>query len=218
MGEAEQIKKKKHWLSHPMANLVVGFLLTGVLGTAITQHVMYRQEKESLRREATIARKEAIEELSLLIVARQLQTQMFVEAIESGAPSEEIKKLKNEYFQAYKDWRTDSPSTMLLAREVMSVEDYVDFEQYVEVRLVENTLNPMRECILNIISKSKERQAALAAIEKCNVNQLNQTSITCSKAIVEGLYVFTRASTTQSGAADVERVSQAKQRIEQDCP
>ena len=218
MSEAEEIKKKKHWLSHPMTNLVVGFLLTGALGTAITQHVMYRQEKENLRREAAIARKVAIEELSVLIVARQLQTQLFVKAVESGAPSEETNKLKNEHFQAYKDWRTDSQSTMLLAREVMSDEDYVDFKHHVEVLLVENTLNPMHECVLNIISKSEERQAALAAIEQCNVNQLNQTSGTCSKAIVEGLYVFTRASVTQSGVSDLEHVSQAKQRIEHDCP
>ena len=45
---ADEKPAKKRWYEHPLANMLVGFLLTGVLGTALTQHFMDRREKEKL--------------------------------------------------------------------------------------------------------------------------------------------------------------------------
>ena len=37
------------WLKHPLVNVVLRFILTGVLGTAITQHFLDQREQERLR-------------------------------------------------------------------------------------------------------------------------------------------------------------------------
>jgi hypothetical protein len=63
MPEPEQRK----WYEHPLANVLVGFLLTGVLGTALTQHFMDRREREKLRAQAALDRKEVVVALSELL-------------------------------------------------------------------------------------------------------------------------------------------------------
>jgi hypothetical protein len=211
-------EKERSWLSHPLTTMIVGFLLTGVLGTALTQNFMDRREREKLRSQAVIARKEAVKELSELMAARQLHAQLFVEAIESGASSEEIAQRKAEHQEAYETWRTRRASTMLLARDLMSDAHYRDFVQFVDIRLVENTFVPIRGCISDAFLKSKERKSALTAIERCDVNGLIQRSIKCGDAIVETLYVFAAAGTSRSGVADSKAVGEAIQRVEQDCP
>jgi hypothetical protein len=210
--------KEKSWLSNPLTTMIVGFLLTGVLGTALTQNFMDRREREKLRSQGAIARKEAVKEFSELIAARLLQAQLFAEAVESGASSEEIGQRNAEYQEAYKAWRTRSTSTMLMARELMSDAHYREFVQLVDIRLVENTFVPLRRCILDVFSKSKERESALTAIKGCDVNGLIQKSIKCSDAIVEALYVLAAAGISKSGVTDSKAVGEAIQRVKQDCP
>ena len=214
----DKTEKKKSWVSHPLTTMIVGFLLTGVLGTALTQTFMDRREQEKLASQAVIARKEAVAEIAQLIAARQLHSQLFVEAIESGASSEEIGLRRADSQETYKAWRTRQPSMMLLARELMSDALFRKFVQFVDVRLVESTFVPIRKCLLDVFSKSKEREAALTAIEQCDVNGLIQKSIKCSNAIVEALYVFTAPGSSKSDTAESEAVGEAIQRVEQACP
>ena len=83
MSSTEDTRKKKNFLDHPMTTMVIGFLLTGVLGTAFTQYFMHRRDQENLRIEAVITRKEAVRELSHLMASRLLQAELLVEAIAS---------------------------------------------------------------------------------------------------------------------------------------
>lgn len=214
----KKAEKDRSWVNHPLTNLVLGFLLTGVLGTALTQNFMDRREREKLRSQAAIARKEAVKELSQLMAARQLHAELFVEGIESGASSEEIGRLKAGHQEAYETWRLRRASTMLLAREVMSDAHYREFAGFINIRLVENTFVPIRSCISEIFSRSKQRQAALTAIERCKINDLLQRSVQCSDGILEALYVFAAAGTSNSRIADSDAISDATQGVEQACP
>jgi hypothetical protein len=218
MSDAEETESKKSWFSHPMANMVVGFILTGVLGTTLTQHFMDRRAQEKARSEAVITRKEAVRELSHLIAARQLHAQLLVEAVESGASEEELKKIKHENHEAYKAWRTDRASTMLLAREVMSDEAYKEFSQRVEQGLGDHIFEPLRQCILDIAAKSKQRHAAMTAIEQCRIHEILDKLEVCSSALIDGLYILAAASTSGSDRSDTPRAKEARARIEKACP
>ena len=44
----DKTEKKKSWVSHPLTTMIAGFLLTGVLGTALTQNFMDRRERKNL--------------------------------------------------------------------------------------------------------------------------------------------------------------------------
>jgi len=218
MSNAEKTAKRKGLLSHPMTNMVVGFLLTGVLGTALTQYFMDRRDQEKARSAAVVTRKEAVRELSHLMAARQLQAQLMVEAIEAGASEEELNKIKHENHEAYKAWQTDRASTMLLAREVMSDDAFKEFSRRVEQGLGEHIFEPLRECILDIASKSKQRQAALTAIEQCRIHEILDKSEECSSALVDGLYVLAAAGTSGSDVSETPRARGARARIEKACP
>jgi hypothetical protein len=218
MSNAEQTVEKKSWLNHPMANMVVGFLLTGVLGTALTQYFMNRQDQEKARSAAVITRKEAIRELSHLMAAHQFQAQLMVEAVEFGALEEEVKKIKDDNHEAYKAWQTERGSAMLLAREVMSDEAYKEFSRRVEQGLGEHIFEPLRRCTLDIASKSKQRQAAMQAIKQCRIHEILDKSEECSSALIDGLYILAAASTSVSAASDTPRAREARARIEKACP
>lgn len=211
-------RKKGSWLSHPLTTMLVGFLLTGVLGTALTQNFMDRREREKLRAEAVAARKEAVSQLSELMTARHLQAELLLEAVESGAPPEEIERLKAEHGEAYRAWRTQRAGAMLLARELMNDESYEEFSDFVNVRLVENTFVPIRGCIADVYAASKDRQAALDAIERCDLKRLIARSVDCGNAIVEALYAFAAVGTSSSAAAESELDREARRRVEEACP
>lgn len=49
-------------LRHPLVSLVLGFILTGVLGTAITQHFLDRREQEKLRAQVSLDHKQVIQQ------------------------------------------------------------------------------------------------------------------------------------------------------------
>jgi uncharacterized membrane protein (DUF106 family) len=54
------------WLRHPLVNMVIGFILTGVLGTAITQHFLDQREQERLRAQVALDTKQAIQQFAKL--------------------------------------------------------------------------------------------------------------------------------------------------------
>ena len=107
---------------------------------------------------------------------------------------------------------------MLLAREIMSEDNYRTFAELVDERLMSNIFEPLRVCMLKIISQSKNRKAALTAIEQCRVKELIEKSENCSNAIVDGLYVLTSAGSSNSVDADAQRTGNARVRIEKACP
>ena len=54
------------WLRHPLVTMVLGFILTGVLGTAITQHFLDQREQEKLRAQSAIDQKQAVQKFAQL--------------------------------------------------------------------------------------------------------------------------------------------------------
>jgi len=61
------------WLKHPLVNMVIGFILTGVLGTAITQHFLDQREQERLRAQVALDTKQAIQQFSKLNEERKVR-------------------------------------------------------------------------------------------------------------------------------------------------
>ena len=71
-------------LKHPLANVVIGFLLTGVLGTSITQYYLALREKQKAQHELTVARKESIATLSTLNAEYLARAGRILAAVERG--------------------------------------------------------------------------------------------------------------------------------------
>jgi uncharacterized membrane protein (DUF106 family) len=71
------------WLRHPLVNMVIGFILTGVLGTAITQHFLDQREQERLRAQVALDTKQAIQQFAKLNEERKVRAEMMLKALES---------------------------------------------------------------------------------------------------------------------------------------
>lgn len=213
----DQKPEKKPWYEHPLASVLVGFLLTGVLGTALTQHFMDRREKEKLRAQAALDRKEVVVTLSELLAAVQYHGELLAESIESDESGDAIKERMREYEASHEAWRIQRGSALLLARDLMSDEDYRRFDDFVDRRLQERTLAPLRECLRTVYSASRNENSGPVEIA-CDLDDLLQSSGRCSAAVVEALYVFAETSVTRAGGADSPRPEDTRRRVDDACP
>ena len=109
--------ERAEWLRHPLVNIVLGFILTGVLGTAITQHFLDQREQEKLRAQLAIDKKQAIIQFSRINEERRVRGELVLNALRANANSDELKAAKQAYEKAYVTWSVERPATLLLFRE-----------------------------------------------------------------------------------------------------
>ena len=210
---------KRSWLRHPLASVIVGFLLTGVLGTAVTQNFLDRREREKLRSQATAERKEVLKKFSELVLARQTQALLLIEGVENNAPKKDLEKRKSDYDEAYKDWSIKLSGVMLLARDLLGPAKYAELEKNVEVRLRQNSFIPTRRCLRKLFTQMGDNQAALETIQRCDAKKMIEKSSACSHAIINGLYELTALETESvPGTNEKEKLAAARKRIEESCP
>ncbi len=214
---SEQQKSERRWYEHPLANVVVGFLLTGVLGTALTQHFLDRREREKLRTQGAIERKEAVRQFSELMATSQLRAELLVEATKSGQPADVVAKRKADFEAAYADWRMQRGGLSLLTRDLMSEEHYFQFEEFVGKRLNDGALVPLRACLMDAYRASKKAGSGIADLD-CDLAGLARQATECSDAVIDALYVFASAGVTKSGKADPKAVERTVLRVDEACP
>jgi hypothetical protein len=111
-------------LRHPLANVVIGFLLTGVLGTMLTQYYIAQREQQAKQHELASTRKESIAELSALNAEYLARAEMFLAAVDRGDAGS-AKELKTMFDDAAVRWRTETSPTLMAARDVLPPEIYV---------------------------------------------------------------------------------------------
>ena len=79
------------WLRHPLVSMVLGFILTGILGTAITQHFLDQREQERLRAQVALDTKQAIQQFSKLNEEQKVRAEMMLRALRSDSNDDEVK-------------------------------------------------------------------------------------------------------------------------------
>jgi hypothetical protein len=174
---------RKNWLRHPLVNLVIGFILTGVLGTTITQHFMDQREQEKLRAQVAIDRKQAIQNFSKLNEARTVRAEMLVKALRSGSNDDEVKAALQAYEKAYVEWSVERQGSLLLFRELLSSENYLLVKTGIEEGLVGKIFKPIRLCLTSSLDHGDDRAAINRTLETCRIDELLKFSSTCSLAL-----------------------------------
>lgn len=106
-------------LRHPVGAMLVGFLLTGVVGTMLTNHLASQRQQEADAIQQREGRRKAVLEMSRLISEQLTRAEMLATAIEHHASPEVIARLKPPYDEAAANWQLKRPEVMLLARDVL---------------------------------------------------------------------------------------------------
>lgn len=207
------------WLKHPLVNMVIGFLLTGVLGTAITQHFLDQREQERLRAQVALDTKQAIQQFSKLNEERKVRAEMLLQALRSGSSDDEVKTARQEHQTAYVAWSVERPGTLLLFRDLLSSENYQFVETGFKESLVGKVFSPIRLCLTTALGHGEDSAAVNRTLEACRIDELLELSSTCSLALAAAVSDLAETrSEWVSTEATTELQRRARDSIGKRCP
>ena len=207
------------WLRHPLVNMVLGFILTGVLGTAITQHFLDQREQERLRAQVALDTKQAIQQFSKLNEERKVRAEMLLRDLRSDSNGDEVKTAKQEYEKAYVAWSVERPSTLLLFRDLLSSENYQLVKTGFNESLVGKIFSPIRLCLTPSLGHGDDRAAVNSTLEACRIDDLLELSSTCSLALAAAVSDLAGTRSEWISTDDMaELQKRARDSIGKECP
>ncbi|KPK50969.1 MAG: hypothetical protein AMJ63_13395 [Myxococcales bacterium SG8_38_1] len=206
------------WLRHPLASIVTGFILTGVLGTAITQHFLDQRAQEALQAQLALDRKKAVQQFSKLNEARKVRAEVLLQALRSSN-DDALKTAKQEYEKAYVAWSVERQGMLLLFRDLLAPEDYQLVQARVQESLVEKIVKPIRRCLTASFGHRDDRAAAVRTLEDCRVDELIERSGTCGMALAAAVSDLAAAHSEWASAGQTaETRKRAQDSIHKHCP
>jgi len=207
------------WLSHPLVSVVLGFILTGVLGTAITQHFLDRREQERLRAQVALDRKQVIQQFAKLNEERKVRAEMMLKALRSGSNDDAVETARQEYEKAYVAWSVERPGTLLLLRDLLSSENYQLVETGFKESLGGKIFRPIRLCLTTSLGHGDDRTAVTRTLEKCGIDELLERSSTCSLALAAAVSDLAGTHSEWFTTEDMRELQkQARASLAKQCP
>jgi hypothetical protein len=188
MGESTDGKRSTSaLLKHPLTNVVIGFLLTGVLGTTLTQYYIVQREKHSKKVEMVTTRKASIAELSALNAEYLARAEMFLAAVERGDVGS-AKELKATFDDAAVRWQTETSPVLMAARDVLPPEIYTQFRDRLREEFRERFLVPVGQCLESARKVLDEGGDVAPMLADCRAADYLQQASTCSQSLLDMIY------------------------------
>jgi hypothetical protein len=203
--------------------VIVSFILTGIIGSAISIGFQWMQGRDQRTAHEYEDTTKAIASFSDSLYKRYVWATMLYSSIKRGASKEEVERRKKEYDEALVAQESTLLSTQLLIRQGLKSAEYNEFDSKYEysVRLRLKTLDAaitrMTHDYLRDTRGSK-RSVALDTQYGC-VKSLFTDVVNCNYAICNSVFlaVSTKAFVAQHGQ-QVGTIGQAWQNFEAQCP
>jgi hypothetical protein len=209
----------ENFLRHPLATMLIGFALTGVVGTMLTNHFANLRQKEAAAIERREVRRKAVLEISRLFSERLGRAEVLAVAIERRAAREDIARLKQLYDDAEARAVVVRQELGLLMREAMRESDFESLRSEIETRLVRKRLRPLRECVDRASTRALDGGDGGGAVRECRAYDLAAEARACGDVIADGLYNLASVSALRpSDPQAKETRAKTRSRIEQTCP
>ena len=217
MAEHQEAPKKKSLLSHPLTNVIVGFLLTGVVGTALTQYFFDRRQDEQLRAQRAQARQTALDIAIQITAESQIRIEHLAEALLGDKPRDEIDRLAEEQADAAVQWRKEVPRLLLLAKDLLADSEYEEFRKNVESRLKEQKLDPLRRCLNDALAHAGDVDGIGQIMEDCRFHEGMEAVAVCTEALLSGLHEMTAQDGGLRDGIDGARRSEIAAHVKDAC-
>lgn len=179
-------------LRHPLLHLVVGFLLTWLVGTVLTGYWKDKQlrndralENDRLRAAANF---QSIQQLSELMYERRTRAEMLASALRRNWPLEEVRTRKAAYDSAYVRWNRGIMQTYLTIRGIVDEKDYSSIEAHVQTGLVPH-LSRWDSALTAAYTVRLARPLTAGDLDGTLVRTENQAVINCAYEITHALWV-----------------------------
>jgi hypothetical protein len=199
--------------------MVLGFILTGILGTAITQQFLDQREQEKLRAQVALDKKKAVQQFAKLNEERKVRAEIVLKALRSDSSEDEVKAARQEYEKAYVTWSVDRPGMLLLFRDLLSSENYQLVKTGFTESLVGKVFSPIRLCLTTALGHRDDRAEVYKTLKDCRIDELLEFSSTCSLALAS---VVSDLAGTRSEWGSTENMAelrkQARDAIGKQCP
>lgn len=201
--------------------MLIGFVLTGVVGTALTNHFAEIRQQEARAIEQREARRKAVLQVSRLFSERLGHAEALTIAIEGRASRDVITRLKQLYDDAEARAAAVRQEGLLLMRDAMLESDFESFRSEIDARLVTKRMRPLRECLDRATARALVGGDGPAVLRDCGSAQLLSESKVCGDVVADGLYALASlpAADAAQPNADAARVRvKTRDRIAQACP
>lgn len=214
-------ENKKSWaaiLKHPMANIILGFILTGVVGTSITNYYSKKGLEEKRYQQMVSAQQKAVNKLATLNADRLARAEMMLNGLESGKGKDKIEDLIKLYKQAELQWKTESSPVMMAARQVLPEDAYYRFRDYMRVEYQERFLDPLDSCMNQLSAAAHEGQATQPILESCGARQYLNGAGRCNQALLDVFYELAQGSIDGASKQAIdEQKEKHRQRLTSAC-
>lgn len=145
---------------HPVFTLIIGFALTGVVGTWLTAfHSAKSRERETLANEQRLNHEfglKTLEEFSDRYFAHWTRAEMLYQAISRRAPEAELRARKADYDQAYFELSSRFQTTLFRFRRALgSADNYANFES-----AVSRPVKKLRDCLTHLADRELKLQSS----------------------------------------------------------
>ncbi len=175
-------------LGHPLVPVFAAFLLTGVVGTWLTNHYMEERAQAQLERTANQRRHEALQVLVQIFADRNVRAELLVNGIMQQSAKKDLAELKKHYDDSYMNWQKSLPALTLIIRDLIPPDDAEQVFQGLDQRMVQRIWKPLRSCIMDAYNASIAGKKARKILQSCEAPELIARSGTCGGAIVDVLF------------------------------
>ena len=142
----EEKRSLAEMLKHPTANMIIGFLLTSVLGAGITNYYSAKRQQEKQYEEMVATNKATIAKLASLNAERLARAEQLITALERGE-LDSVKELQKMYQETELRRKMESSPALMAARQVLPQEKFYRFREYMENEYRSRFLTPISQCI-----------------------------------------------------------------------
>jgi len=199
-----------------LANILISFILTGVVGTAFTQYFFDRRQDEQRRITQLEHRQEALGILMQHMKEYQVRFEILIEAFESNATPEEIEQYKNAHDESLIAWRMDRHRLLILVKDLLSRSEYEKFLLTLESQLEEDRIDPIRRCMDDVFAEIEDINRAKELLEDCSINEKTKKATECIDAVFNELHEVSMPLGTKARIDDVRRAELAE-RVHKAC-
>lgn len=204
-------------LKHPLVNVIVGFLLTGVLGTTITQYYLALREKQKAQHDLTVARKESIAALSTLNAEYLARAGRILAAVEHGDEAG-ARELQSDFNDAAVRWQIKKPPTLLGARDALPEDLYSELRDHLDKGFRERFLLPFGQCMESAMDELAAGGDVAGTLRDCRAREYLVQATACSRVLLDMLYELS-GYTIAGRTEEARRVNRDKYRamLQQAC-
>jgi hypothetical protein len=204
-------------LRHPFALAVAGFVLTGILGTIISQKIVDRSKEAEQARIEAESRKSLIESISRSIYERRERAAMLRSSLLRGALRDEIKDRKKAYDETVVQWNSNLQANLFIIRDVLNANDYNTVDRALEQELIGKIFSPLDTCLTQAYDAYMFQAGGVPGriLEDCHSDALLKDVLFCGYVIADQLHVVAGRS---ASAVDPKMQKSVEDRISRNCP